>query len=152
VPFGTLEEGIPLFYGPDLSTGVVDLPTTANMVSAYRDRINRGYIQSWNLTFERRLPWDMSLAAGYVGTMTTHQLGYLNINAAGAGEGRAGQPLFEPFGRTAWTGRFDGWLSANYHSLQVDAKGTARGVRELARASARTLRPSPTRRGGCRPA
>jgi hypothetical protein len=119
VPFGTLEEGIPLFYGPDLSTGSVDLPLTAEMRSPHRDHINRGYIQSWNLTFERRLPWDMSLAAGYVGTMTTHQLGYRNINAAGPGEGWAGAPLFERFGRTAYTARFDGWLSANYHSLQV---------------------------------
>jgi hypothetical protein len=51
--------------------------------------------------------------------MTTHQMGYRNINAAGAGEGWAGAPLFERFGRTAYTARFDGWLSANYHSLQV---------------------------------
>ena len=34
VPFGTLEEGIPLFYGPDLSTGSVDLPTTAETAVA----------------------------------------------------------------------------------------------------------------------
>ncbi len=60
---------------------------TADMRSPYRDRINRGYIQSWNLTYERRLPWDMSLATSYVGTKTTHQLGFLDINAAGAGEG-----------------------------------------------------------------
>jgi hypothetical protein len=119
VPWGTLEEGIPLFFGPDLNTGVVDLPTNAVMASLYRDHINRGYIQSWNLTYERRLPWDMALSAGYVGTMTTHQLGFLDINTAGAGEGWAGAPLFERFGRTAWTYRFDGWLSANYHSLQV---------------------------------
>jgi hypothetical protein len=119
VPSWTLEEGIPLFYGPDLSTGSVELPTTADMRSPYRDRITRGYIQSWNLTYERRLPWDMSLATSYVGTMMTHQLGFLNINAAGAGEGWAGAPLFQRFGRTANTGRYDGWLSANYHSLQV---------------------------------
>ena len=118
-PFGTLEEGIPLFYGPDLGTGSVELPTTAIMGSPCRDRVNRGYIQSWNLTYERRLPWDMSLATSYVGTQTTHQLGFRDINAAGAGEGRAGQPLFQRFGRPAPTYRFDGWLSSNYHSLQV---------------------------------
>ena len=119
VPFGTLEEGIPLFYGPDLSTGAVDLPVSAGMGSPYRTRINRGYIQSWNLTWERRLPWDMSLATSYVGTQTTHQLGFYDINAAGAGEGWGGAPLFQRFGRTALTLRFDGWLSSNYHSLQV---------------------------------
>jgi hypothetical protein len=119
VPFGTLEDGIPLFYGPDLDTGVVDLPTNAIMASPYQDRINRGYIQSWNLTYERRLPWDMSLATSYVGTLTTHQLGFRDINAAEPGEGVAGMPLFQRFGRPVETLRFDGWLSANYHSLQV---------------------------------
>jgi hypothetical protein len=119
LPFGTLEEGIPLFDGPDLSTGVVDLPTTASMTSPYGDHVNRGSIQSWNLTYERRLPADMSLATSYVGTMTTHQLAFYNINAAGAGDGVPGMPLFQRFGRTAWTNRLDGWLSSNYHSLQV---------------------------------
>jgi len=119
VPFGTLEQGIPLFFGPDLSSGVIDLPTNAGMGSPYRDRINRSYIQSWNLTYERRLPWDMSLATSYVGTKTSDQLGFQDINAAGVGEGQAGRPLSVAFGRTAFTWRFDGWLASNYHSLQV---------------------------------
>jgi hypothetical protein len=119
VPFGTLDEGIPLFYGPDLSTGVVDLPDTAAMASPYHDHITRGTIQSWNLTYERRLPWDMSLATSYVGTLTTHQMGFYDINAAGAGEGWEGAPLYQRFGRTAFTKRLDGWLSSNYHALQV---------------------------------
>jgi hypothetical protein len=118
-PFGTLEEGIPLFYGPDLSRGLVDLPGTAAMASPYRDRITRGTIQSWNLTYERRLPGDMSLAASYVGTMTTHQMGFYDINAAAAGEGWEGALLYQRFGRTAFTKRLDGWLSSNYHALQV---------------------------------
>jgi len=119
VPFGTLEEGIPLFFAPDLSSGSVELPPTALMGSPYPDEITRGYVQSWNLTWERRLPWDVSLATSYVGTQTTNQLAFRDVNAAGAGEGRAGQPLFEPFGRSAPTWRLDGWLSGNYHALQV---------------------------------
>ena len=91
LPAGTLETGIPLFYGPDTSSGVVDLPNNADMRSPYYDHLNRGYIQSWNLTYERRLPWDMSVSAGYVGTMTTHLMGFYNINAAGPGTG-AGRP------------------------------------------------------------
>jgi len=118
-PFGSFGTGIPLFFGPDTSSGSVDTPITADQRTPYSDHVNRGYIQSWNLTYERRLPWDMSVSAGYIGTMTTHQLGFYNINAAGPGEGQAGQILFERFGRSAFTGRFDGWLSSNYHSLQV---------------------------------
>jgi hypothetical protein len=71
------------------------------------------------VTYERRLPWDMSVSMGYVGTKTTHQLGFYNINASGAGQGRAGQPLYQQWGRTSATYRFDGYLSGNYHSLQV---------------------------------
>jgi hypothetical protein len=46
-------------------------------------------------------------------------MGFYDINAAGAGQGQAGQPLFAPFGRTGFTGRLDGYLSGNYHALQV---------------------------------
>jgi hypothetical protein len=119
IPYGTLETGIPLFYGPDLSSGRIDVPTTADERTVYPDHVNRAYIQSWNLTYERRLPWDMSISAGYVGTLTTHQMGFWNINASGAGQGQAGQPLYQMWGRTAGTYRFDGYASSNYHSLQM---------------------------------
>jgi hypothetical protein len=119
VPFGTLATGIPLFGGPDLNSGAVDLPTTALMGSVYNDHLNRGYIQSWNLIYERRLPASFSASAGYVGTMTTQMMGLYDINAAGAGEGRNGQPLFRKFGRTEPLWRYDGYLSSNYHALQM---------------------------------
>jgi hypothetical protein len=89
------------------------------MGSPIGSEVNRPYIQSWNVTYERRLPWDMSVSLGYVGTKTTHQLGFQDINASDAGQGRAGQPLYQAWGRTAFTWKFDGWLSSNYHSLQV---------------------------------
>jgi hypothetical protein len=119
VPAGTLAGGIPLQYGPDESSGVVALPGTADMRSPYEDHLNRGYIHSWNLTYERRLPWDMSVSAGYVGTQVTHLMGFYDINAAAPGTGQAGQPLNQAFGRTAGSYRFDGWQSSNYHSLQM---------------------------------
>ena len=119
VPFGTLASGIPLFGGPNLSSGAVDLPTSALMGSTYADHLNRGYIQSWNLTYERRLPAHFSLSTAYVGTKTTQLMGLYDINSAGAGQGRAGQPLFQKFGRTEALWRYDGYLSSNYHSLQV---------------------------------
>jgi hypothetical protein len=119
VPAGTLAAGIPLQFGPDESSGVIDIPGTVDMRSPYYDHLNRGYIHSWNLTYERRLPWDMSLSAAYVGTQTTHLMGFYDINAAAPGTGQAGQPLNQAFGRTAYTARFDGWQSSNYHSLQM---------------------------------
>ena len=47
-------------------------------------------------------------------------MGFYNINAAGPGEGQAGQPLFQTFGRAGFfSHRYDGYLSGNYHALQL---------------------------------
>jgi len=119
VPFRPIEQGIPDFTGPDISSGRVALPPTVQMRSAGQGQIHRGYIQSWNLIIERKLPAEFVASVGYVGTQTTHQLADLDINAAPAGGGTGGQPLFAKFGRTAPTLMWDGWLSANYHSLQA---------------------------------
>jgi hypothetical protein len=119
VPFGPLARGIPAFGGPDLSTGVVDIPGTVQMRTMYPDHVNRTYIQSWNLTYERKLPWDIAASISYVGTETTNQLADIEANAAEPGAGNAGRPLAKKFGRTASTLLWDGWLSSNYHGLQV---------------------------------
>jgi hypothetical protein len=125
-PFGTIDEtgglvpglsvGIPDFTGPDLSSGVIDIPGTVQQRSPYEGKLHRGYIQSWNLMVERKLISDIKFEVGYVGTQTTNQLGDLEINAAEPG-GR--QPLVDQFGRTASTLMWDGFLSANYHALQM---------------------------------
>jgi hypothetical protein len=96
----------------------VPLPTTASFNSPIGE-VRRGYVDSWNLIYERRLPWDMSISAGYVGTKTVDQMGFENINASSVGMGQPGQLLFPQWGRTAGHSQFNGWLRANYHSLQV---------------------------------
>jgi hypothetical protein len=132
VGFGTFADGIPLLARPDISGGSVELPLEASMNSpgtAGDLKLRRGYIQSWNVLYERRLPWDASLSLGYVGTKTTDALGFLNFNSAGAGEGADGQILYQRFGRTGNTGRFDGQYKTQYHSLQVALnKPMARGL------------------------
>ena len=119
VPYNTLAEGIPPVVGPDLSTGVVDLPTVASMRSPYAGQINLGYIQSWNFTVERKLPFDVVGSVAYVGTQTTHQLADLDINSGYPGSGQAGRPYAIKFNRRTSTQMWDGYLSANYHSLQT---------------------------------
>jgi len=119
VPVGTLEQGIPPVTGPDLSTGRVTLPGVADMRSPYPGEIHRGYIQSWNFTVEHRLPFSMVASVAYVGTQTTHQLADLDINSGFPGSGTTGRPYYASFGRTTATNMWDGYLSANYHSLQT---------------------------------
>ena len=116
-PYSRIENGIPPVVGPDLSTGVVALGNNS-MRSPNEGEINRGYIQSWNFTVEHKLPLDLVMSAAYVGTQTTHQFADYDINSPAPGRGNAGRP-YANIGRTVRTDMWDGYLSANYHSLQT---------------------------------
>lgn len=117
-PFGTLSStvGIPNFTGPDLNLARVNLPGTVQMRTPINGRVNRGYIQSWNLFVERKLISDIKVEAGYVGTQTVRALGDTEGNAAEPG---GVQPLNAKYGRVGSTLLWDGQFSANYHALQV---------------------------------
>jgi len=116
---GTLASGMPAVYGPDLSTGVVTLPTVADMRSPWAGELHRGYVQSWNFTVERKLPQDVVVSVAYVGTQSVHLLADHDINAGTPGGGAASQPYYQKFGRTDGTLMWDGYLSSDYHSLQT---------------------------------
>jgi hypothetical protein len=122
VRYDTLEQGIPPVVGPDESTGKVPLPPTATMRFITDGHLRRGYIQSWNFILERELPKNFVVSAGYVGTATVDAFADWNGNAAAPGTGQAGQPFFQKFGRTADTLFWNGFVGANYHSLQVSIK------------------------------
>lgn len=117
-----LDDGIPPVVGPDLSTGIVNLPAVADMRSPYAGEIHRGYTQSWNFTVERRLPQDVLATIAYVGTSSVHLLADRDINAGSPGGGAASRPYFNRFGRNTSTLMWDGYLSGNYHSLQTSVR------------------------------
>jgi hypothetical protein len=118
LPAGNLATGIPTFGGPDLSSGSVNLPPNVDMRTP-GNKINRGYIQSWNLSLERNVGFKTIVSVGYVGTQTTNQLADLNLNTAGPNTLNADLPFARAFGRTIALNYWDGFLSSNYHSLQV---------------------------------
>jgi hypothetical protein len=118
-PFGSLAQGIPLFNGPDISSGVIPLPLTATTTTLPKGVFNRGYIQSFNFTVERQLPGDFVVKAGYVGTRAIRQNTSMNINAAPPGGGVAGRPLYILFGRSVDTSYFLPFQTANYNALQT---------------------------------
>jgi len=127
VPFRPLEMGIPLFTGPDLNAGSIDLPPTVDDRSPWGGRLHRGYIQSWNFIIERRLPGNVAASIGYIGTQTVHALADRDINAAPPGGGNTGRPLYARFQRTASTTMWDGFLNGNYHSFQTSLNRRFRG-------------------------
>ncbi len=108
--------GIPPIISPDLSSGIIALPGNVQMRSPYAGTLHRGMIQSWNLFVERKIIGDIKIEAGYVGTQTSNQFADIEINAS------QGPNLPRPLasiGRIASTLLWDGWLSSNYHALQV---------------------------------
>jgi hypothetical protein len=121
LPGGPLPVGIPPICCPDISTGIIPLPPQALERSVGPGQLNRGYIESWNFIIERKLPAKFLVSVGYVGTQTVHQFGDFDVNASLPGTGQAGQPFNRPqFGnRTASTLFWQGFLSSNYHALQV---------------------------------
>lgn len=112
-----LTVGIPNFTGPDLSTGVINLPGTVQMRSPYEGTLKRGYIQSWNLMVERKLIKDIKVEVGYVGTATRNQFGDVELNAAQTPNST--RFLQQKYGRTASTLMWNGLASTSYHALQV---------------------------------
>jgi hypothetical protein len=118
-PYGTLQQGIPEFAGPGPDESRVPLPATATMRSPDSENVHRGYIQSWNVAVERRLPFDMSVNAAYVGTKTTRGFANIELNVSPPGGGEQGRRFFAEFGRTASTTLFGGSARGEYHAMQV---------------------------------
>ena len=113
--------GIPSICCPDISTGRVPLPLVAETgYPVANQMLHRGYIQSWNLVAERKLPGDLVASLGYVGSKSVNGFAFLDVNASQIpGSGDDGRPLFQKFGRTTATREWDGRTSSIYHSLQA---------------------------------
>jgi outer membrane receptor protein involved in Fe transport len=130
--YGTLTQGLPDVATPDYRGGSIPLPATVNMGprSPYAGLLHRGYIQSWNLTLERKLPADFIVSAGYVGNQTVRQFLDIDINAATfVGGGPTSRPLVATQNRLIEALMWDGWGNSNYHSLQVAInKNLSRGL------------------------
>ena len=118
-PYGTLARGIPEFSGPGPDESQSALPNTATMRTPDPENVYRGYIQSWNAAVERRLPFDMSVNAAYVGTKTTRGFANVELNVSPPGGGEQGRRFFAEFQRTASTTQFGGWNRGMYHSMQL---------------------------------
>jgi outer membrane receptor protein involved in Fe transport len=114
----TFQKGVPNPVGPDLSTGVVPLPSDVSERSPW-GYIHRGYVQSFNFTIERKLPQNIVTSIGYVGSHSVHLLADEDVNAGFPGSGTANLPFAAQFGRTIPTNMWDGYLSSSYNSLQV---------------------------------
>ncbi|MGH9163648.1 MAG: TonB-dependent receptor domain-containing protein, partial [Vicinamibacteraceae bacterium] len=116
---GRLADGIPAIETPDISSGVIPVPLNVSARALDQD-VERGYIESWNVTVQQELGWGFTGEIGYVGTRQRNINQILDQNAGQVpGLGDAGRPLFQEFGRTAHTGLLTnpGW--SQYDALQT---------------------------------
>jgi len=121
VPTG-LANGIPLITGPgggSFTSGALTVPDNVTVATLAPGRFKRGYVQFWNFTIQRKLPWDTLMTIGYVGNHLVHQLNGAYLNASPLGGGTSGDPLFNQFGRYGSTYQFMGYLDSHYNSLQI---------------------------------
>jgi hypothetical protein len=121
IPYENVLAGIPPITGPDITKGVIDIPSNITTRTLAKGQFKRGYIQSWNLTYERPLPLSLVWNIGYVGTKAVNIVSgvYWPLNNAPVGTGQAGRPLNKKFGRTANIDLLQPWTGSNYHALQT---------------------------------
>jgi hypothetical protein len=118
-PARSLSQGIPAIEVPPPGNGILDIPSDYAW-TGYPKKLDRGYIQSWNITFQQELPWRFTGQIGYVATRSIRQLGLVDINAGQViGAGDEGKPLLAKFGRTASTVFVQPVGNGRYDSLQV---------------------------------
>jgi hypothetical protein len=123
--YGTLDKGIPRLEGPDLSSGRIRLPNSYGMQTSVPESTHRGRTHSWNIALERRLPFNVSVDAAYVGNRLVGGLPpgegqTININnVQHLGGGDTDRPYFASHGRQLDIEIYSPWRKTSYHALQV---------------------------------
>jgi outer membrane receptor protein involved in Fe transport len=117
--YGTLNQGIPLLEGPDISSGRVPLPNAIGMQTVAPETMHRGKTHSWNVAFERRLPL-VSVDVAYVGNKRVGGLAQINVNPVQTlGGGAADRPYFASHGRQLAVNVYRPYTRSDYNALQV---------------------------------
>src|SRR5439155_10480518 len=117
--YGTFAQGIPILRGPDQSSGRVPLDRGAAEYTPEPGNVDRGYVQTWNVAFERRIPLDATIDIAYVGAKGTGGYAALDIDAPTVlGGGTPSRP-FASLGRVIAVNSWGQRLKPRYNSLQV---------------------------------
>ena len=123
----TLRQGLPAVMPPDISTGVVPIPSYVGISTYNNANYVRGYIQTWNLTVEQQIR-NWLVSAGYVGTRDVDPQDNLQMNWSPINGGTPGEVLNQQNGRIAST-QYIGTLGTNtYDALQTRLQRRFAGV------------------------
>jgi hypothetical protein len=112
-----LADGIPEIPLPDTSSGRIPMPRNVAMRSPEPGNIDRARTHQFNVMLERRIPFDISVSVGYVGTRKHGGYADQNLNWAETG-GDQGRQFFAQAG-TATILHWGARTKNQYDSLQV---------------------------------
>ncbi len=115
---GTLQTGVPVIQEPSLGNGVIDLPK-AVVANTLDSEFKRGYIQSWNFTIQKQLPFNLVGQVGYVGTRDVGLLGFEERNYGRVGGGAASRIYFPSTGRNGSLAVVNRLGNSTYDALQA---------------------------------
>jgi hypothetical protein len=118
-PYAPLEQGIPRLLGPDVSSGRVALDRAAAVYTPEIDNIDRGYVHTWNIAYQRLFAASITVDVAYVGAKGVGGYAGLDINAPlTLGGGDASRP-YASLGRLVAINSWGERLKTEYNSLQV---------------------------------
>ena len=82
--------------------------------------LHEGTLHSWNVAFQRQLPYGFTADLAYVGSKGVDLVADLDQNASLVyGSGNAGRPQFAPFGRTGTSRTRTNLGKSRYNGLQI---------------------------------
>lgn len=105
------------------SSGLISANTPLLLNSSYSNIFTPdftvGLVQQWNAAVERSLPDRITATVMYVGNRSYGYGAQMNVNASAPGTGRAGQPLYQEFGRTAATNVVVEGPGSSFNALEI---------------------------------
>jgi outer membrane receptor protein involved in Fe transport len=120
---GTMATGFPAPVLANIpSDGVI--PVTGSLLNSLYDVIppglHEGTLHSWNVAFQRQLPYGFTADIAYVGSKGVDLVADLDTNASLVyGSGNVGRPQFAQFNRTGTSRTRTNFGKSRYNGLQV---------------------------------
>ena len=120
---GTMAAGFPAPVLVNIPTDGI-IPATGSLLNSTFDVISpdlrEGTLHSWNVAFQRQLPFSLTADVAYVGSRGVHLVMDLDTNASLVyGSGNVGRPQFAAFNRTGTSRTRVNDNKSEYNALQV---------------------------------
>ncbi len=121
---GSMANGFP---APALANipanGIIDITNDSRLKNGgyfyVPPNLKEGILHSWNVAYQRELPWNFTAEVAYVGNHGQDIINRVDLNAATVlGLNDAGRPQFAQFGRTGSTTEFLPFKTS-YNSVQI---------------------------------